>query len=365
MLNPEIASKKAELIHYGKIHIPKDLTLPFYPSLSTAGPGAGRRAMVFGFHGTRVKLSLVNDETNIFTLVRKRKAEMASKNQKTDDEIRECIQGKPYTILKNGEIFLDDVNIEPTIMHAPNQAFINITSECIFNCSFCATPELASGRKSCSVARWIELILAHANNSSLNSVAITSGVRSSPHETVLEMVQIIKGVREKLPNIPIGVEPYLTDNDDIDLLFEAGATELKINLETPNKQIFNKVCPGMAYESIYEVLKYAVSVFGENNVCSNLIIGLGESDEELINRVDELARIGVVANLRALRINEFNIQKLYDSLGYTPEPVPPERLINLGKKHREILDKYGLSTEEFQTMCHRCKSCDIVPQQDI
>jgi biotin synthase-related radical SAM superfamily protein len=365
MLSPELVKKKAELINYGKIHIPKGLTLPFYPSLSTAGPGAGRRAMVFGFYGTRVKLSLVNDETNVYTLSRKPKDELEPENQNKGGKTRACIEGKAYMILKNGTTFLDDVSIEPTLMHAPNQAFINITSECIFNCSFCATPELDTARKGCSSERWKELILAHANNSALHSVAITSGVRTSPHETVLEMVQIIKGVREKLPEIPIGVEPYITDNEDIDLLFEAGATEIKINLETPNKQIFDRVCPGMAYEKIHDVLEYAVAVFGKNKVCSNLIIGLGESDEELISMVEELAQIGVVANLRAVRVNDLNKQKLNNSLGYIPEPVPPERLIKLGEKQTEILDKNNLYTEQFQTMCHRCKSCDIVPQQDI
>ncbi|MFW9874167.1 MAG: radical SAM protein [Candidatus Thorarchaeota archaeon] len=365
MISPDIAHKKAELINHGKIHIPKGLTLPFYPSLSTAGPGAGRRAMVFAFSGTRVKLSLVKDESTVFSLARKPKNGSDSKDQKMENKTRACISGKPYMILKNGIPFLDDVSIEPTLMHAPNQAFINITSECIYNCSFCATPELDIARKGCSIERWIELILAHANNSAMESVAITSGVRSSPHETVLEMVRIIEGIREKLPKIPIGVEPYVTENEDIDLLFEAGATELKINIETPNKDIFDKVCPGMAYEKIYDVLEYAVSVFGKNNVCSNLIVGLGETDEELVSKVEELAKIGVVANLRAVRVNDLNKQKLNESLGYIPKPVAPERLMMLGEKQREILDKYSLSTAHFLTMCHRCKSCDIVPQQDI
>jgi biotin synthase-related radical SAM superfamily protein len=357
MMPPEIAAKKAELINYGKIHIPKELTLPFYPSRSTAGPGAGKTAMVFGFHGTRVKLGIVRDGSAIYSLARRPKSEIK--------EGRACIEGKPYAILKNGEPFLDEVSLEPTLMHAPCQAFINITSDCIYNCAFCVTPELDKKRKSCSVERWIELILAHEQNPAMKAVAITSGVASSPHETILDMVKIIKAVHEKLPEMPIGVEPYITENNDVDLLHEAGATEIKINLETPNSEIFDKICPEMDYDGIFHTLKYSVSVFGRNKVCSNLIIGLGETDEEILKTVEELAKLGVVATLRAIRLNDINTPKLTIALGTEPKPVPPNRLLELAKKQKQILDKYNLSTQEFKTMCHRCTSCDIVPHQDV
>ena len=368
MLSADILKKKAELISSGEIYIPKGFTLPYYPSRSTAGPGAGSRAMVFGFNDTRVKLAIVHDESSVFSLVRKTKERSKKEDtttKKNDCKTRWCILGKPYMILKNGEPFLDEVSLEPTLMHAPKQAFINITSRCMYNCSFCVTPELDKDRKACTVERWIELILAHEQNPDLEAVAITSGVAESPHKTVVDMVKIIKAVRDRLPKIPIGVEPYLTAKEDVDLLFEAGADEIKINLETPNREIFDKVCHGMVYDDIYQALKYSVTVFGRNKICSNLILGLGETDDDVLKAVEDLAKNGVTATLRALRLNEYNIPKLTKALGFTPRPVPPERLVYLGEKQKEILDKYELSTLEFKTMCHRCKSCDIVPQQDV
>jgi biotin synthase-related radical SAM superfamily protein len=369
MTKSEIAIKKAELINHGKINIPKGMALPFYPSKSTAGPGAGRRALVFGFSGTRVKLSLARDGSAKFTLTKKETDQKnKSGNQginEPDVAIRECIQGKPYAIMKNGEIFLENVSLEPTLMHAPNQAFINLTSKCIYDCSFCVTPELDLSDKTPTPERWIELILNHANNSNLESVSITSGVAGSPHDTVLDIVKVIKGVRERLPEIPIGVEPYITSEDDIDLIFSSGATEVKINLETPNQEIFDKVCKGLDYRGIKRVLEYSVTVFGKNKVCSNLIVGLGESDQEILAAVKVLAEKGIVATLRGIRVNDINRTKLNKALGFTPEPVPPERLVKLAEKQKKILEKYGLSTIEFKTMCHRCKCCDIVPQQDV
>ena len=40
-------------------------------------------------------------------------------------------------------------------------------------------------------------------------------------------------------------------------------------------------------------------------------------------------------------------------------------VLELAKKQKEIFNKHGLTTKEFNSMCHRCKCCDIVPQQDV
>ncbi len=359
MNTEDIALKKAELIEHGKINIAKGIVLPFYPSRSTAGPGAGRQAMVFGFAGTRAKLSIVRDGSAKFTLRPKEK-----QSPKTNI-VTPSSSGPSFMIYKNSKLFLDNVTLIPTVMHAPGQAFINITSECIYSCSFCTTPELDGKNKSTTPERWIELILNAAETKGFEVLAITSGVARSAHETVLDMVKIIEGVHEKLPGISIGVEPYVTENGDVKLLFDAGATEFKLNLETPRRDIFEKICRGLDYEGIENSLVYAVQLFGKNKVCSNLIVGLGETDAELLVKVEELAKAGIVATLRGLRVNDLNKTKLTAALGFMPEPPGPSRLIHLAKAQKKIFEKYDLSTDEFQTMCHRCKCCDIVPQQDL
>ena len=100
-------------------------------------------------------------------------------------------------------------------------------------------------------------------------------------------------------------------------------------------------------------------------MCSNLIVGLGETDVELLAKVEELAKRGIVATLRGVRVNELNSRKLKNALGFLPEPVKAERLLSLAQKQKEILEKHGLTTSKFETMCHKCRCCDIVPQQDL
>ena len=56
---------------------------------------------------------------------------------------------------------------------------------------------------------------------------------------------------------------------------------------------------------------------------------------------------------------------LSKALDYAPEPVPPEQLVFLAEKQKQILENYNLNTKLFKSMCHKCASCDIVPGVDI
>jgi len=197
------------------------------------------------------------------------------------------------------------------------------------------------------------------------AVAFTSAVVDSPSMTVERLAYVICRVREELdPIIPIGVEPYVESFDDIDRLKAAGADEIKINIETYDRDIFRKVCGKRDFEWLLKAIKYAVGTFGPGRVCSNIIVGLGETDKNVIDGVDYLAKMGCLTTLRPLRINDTNRKPLEDALGHI-EPVTPERIINLAEGQRSVFELYYLDPRSFRTMCHACTCCDIVPFKDI
>jgi biotin synthase-related radical SAM superfamily protein len=152
--------------------------------------------------------------------------------------------------------------------------------------------------------------------------------------------------------------------DQIDRLKQAGANEFKLNLETFDQSIFQKVCGELDLDWIMKALAHAVKVFGIGKVSSNIIIGMGESDENVLAGVRALAEIGVVATLRPLRVNDLNRRSLEEALGRI-EPISEERLLRLATEHKRILLDHGLTTLTFKTMCHSCTCCDIVPFRDI
>lgn len=336
--------KKATLILGGPVKIPEGMDLPFRPSCSTAGPGAGSTGMVLSFEGMRVKKA-ISRQKGEFELVPK--------------------GSNRYLLKRDGGVFLEDLEIQPVVFHAPEQAFFNLDNRCIYGCTFCASPLLDEEReKGHTPESVIRTIVEQHGRTGFDAVAITSGVPDTPEATVERVIQVVKGVRDQLPGVTIGVEPYISSLGQIDRLKDAGANEMKINIETFDRDIFSRVCPCKDYDAILCSIEHAVEVFGRGKVTSNIIIGLGESDENVLAGVEALAGMGCVATLRALRMNAINREGLTGAIGDTMR-VDEERLLRLAKAQQVILERHGLTTLSFKTMCNRCGCCDLVPFVDI
>ncbi len=337
-----IAETKAVLVCGGRVQVPSGFRPPFRLSRSTAGPGAGLRSMVIAFGGTRVKKGVTTEEAE-FQLVER---------------------DGGYALLHHGRSFIDEVELQPTLYHSPQQAFFNLDQRCMYHCVFCSSPLLDKEvTKGLTPDRIVEMIV-DARDRDMQAVALTSGVVGSPHETAERMAYIVRKVREQMPDIPIGVEPYIGPRGDIDMLKEAGADEIKINMEVWDRELFRRTCPDLDADHIMKALCHAVEVFGRGYVVSNIIIGLGEDDDNVLEAVEVLALMGVIANLRALSVNELNRGRIEEALGAL-EPVSPERLLRLAKEHRRILEGHGLSTLTLRTMCAACLCCDLVPFKDV
>lgn len=342
-VRPETARKKAELLAGGAVRIPSDFRLPFLPSRSTAGPGAGSTSMVFAFGRTRAKKQ-ISRESGEFELVRRNGG---------------------FSLSRGGRTFIKDVELVPTLLHAPYQAFINIDTACIYDCKFCVSPKLDHGvTRNLTDDKIVRMILEASRKEGFESVALTSAVVSSPTMTVSRMAGLVARVRKALPSVPIGVEPYATRPDEIETLKDAGADEIKLNIESFDRDIFERVCPDRDYDLILHGINHACEVFGKNRVCSNVIFGLGETDDNVLEGTKVLANMGAVATLRALRRSEHNIASLEEALGPL-EPVSPGRMLSLARRQKKILESYSLTPLKFRTMCHRCLGCDLVPFIDV
>ena len=319
--------------------------MPCFASRSTAGPDAGASSYAFIFHDVRIKLETTKNPEALLRLVQ---------NNGT------------FTIFLDTEKYIEDVKVLPLLAHAPNQTFMNLSSKCIMNCAFCTTVELLRGNGGdMTPERMLKIIRINAKHPSFEAVALTSGIPDSVAETNMRMVEAIKAIRAEFPKIPIGVEAYFDDIQCIQRMKDAGADEIKINIETWKPDLFEKVCPNRDREKTLAALEEAVRIFGRNMVQSNYIIGLGETDEDIIDGLKKLSHMGVVVNIRGIRLGELNRVRLEKALGKVPERVSAERLIKLAKVHKNILEMNHLDTDSFKTMCFSCECCDIMPMQDL
>ncbi|MCD6109033.1 MAG: radical SAM protein [Thermoplasmata archaeon] len=337
--------KKAELIRHGKIRL--DCNIGFPLERSTSGPSSWEKTIALKL-GDKHRVKLRINEDAKFVLI------------KSENSFQ--------IVTTSGDIFVKNVNTVPILFHAPEQAFINIEDRCIYGCIFCNNARLAKNSflQKYNDSMFVDLILKVSKREDFKAVALTSGVYPDTKTIIKRMTHIIKEIRKKLPIIPIGVEPYVEDKNEIIQLKEAGADEIKINIQTPNKQVFKKTCPGMKYEKILDLLDYAVEIFGENKVTSNIIYGLGEETVDILNNIELLAEKGVVPNLRLVRINDQNKKRIEKMMNRKLEnPPSADYIVFLSKQLKNVLKDNNLTTLEFKTMCQPCNCCDIVPFYDI
>ncbi|HPH35754.1 MAG TPA: radical SAM protein [Methanoregulaceae archaeon] len=319
---------KAELLSVGTIDIEETLLPP--PRTSTAGPGMGLQNVFFSSGGLRVRLEVNRDSP--LRMIRK------------DDHV---------VIIRDNKELAEGI-IEEVVAHCPGQVYITVSERCIYNCQFCSVP-LSKGKIK-TREEILAIVERAAQNGKLKVIALTSGIATSPDDEIDRVADIVRSLAPY--KVPIGVAVHPA-KDSSRKLKEAGVSEVKYSVETMDPEIFDRICRGRKghnLEFILESLREAVEVFGRNRVSTNIIIGLGETDECVRKGVEYLARMGVIAVLRPISISPLR----KEALAHAVRPSP-ERLLKLTTMTREILRNYGLSTAESQTMCLACTGCDLTP----
>lgn len=342
---------------------------------STAGPGAGIGSFFFRSGGHRVRLEYKNDPGATLQVQRiddVGDTHAASEEGGVDTSIGDgtgnvCISAG---VNKQDNTSDDDVvifykgrelvrgRIEPALLHCPEQAYITLSESCIFNCAFCPVPKLRGRTKTADEVR--RMIDDASRTGNLRAISITSGIERSPGEEVTRAVDLVRSLTKY--NLPIGVSVYPTRDSSIRLK-EAGAVEVKYNVETMDREVFGRACADMDLDFVLTSLKDAVGIFGRNRVFSNFIIGLGESDRTVKKGVETLAGIGVIPILRALNPHPLRP----DLIDVCPDAARPDadRLLRLARFEREVLDAHELRADVAETMCLPCGGCDLVPQWDL
>ncbi|MDO5844967.1 MAG: radical SAM protein [Methanocorpusculum sp.] len=314
---------KAELLEIGSAKIEGEPADEFIAK-SSAGPGLGGNGSVFfELNGKRVRLGI--SETSPVTIYHRENGSAVL-----------CVSDKKI-----------EGRLEKPGQHCPKQAFITITPSCIYNCRYCSVSKKKLPSKTVD-----EICGLIENAGDISAISLTSGVENSAEFEELKTIEILKKLKKY--NLPIGVSIYPVFGT-AKRLASAGASEIKFNLETATESLFNTLCPNMDRKIIDRELDEAVQILGRGHVFTNLIIGVGETDEEVAEFLENISKRGIIVSLRPL--NPGSQMKNFSRPTH-------ERMLSLFSLHTEIMKKYELDTAKAQTMCIACTGCDLVPFRD-
>jgi biotin synthase-related radical SAM superfamily protein len=116
-------------------------------------------------------------------------------------------------------------------------------------------------------------------------------------EVFTDLTTLIKALKQHA-NVPVSVSCQPLKAQNIKRLAEVGADRIGIAIDAATEKLFNEVKGSNAngpykWENQFKQLREAVNLFGKGNVSTHLIIGLGETEKEAVNLIQQCVNMGV------------------------------------------------------------------------
>jgi biotin synthase-related radical SAM superfamily protein len=182
-------------------------------------------------------------------------------------------------------------------------------SKCVANCGFCPQARKSYGRAD---------MLSRVSWPVFPTESVLDGVEKAVRagkmrrvclqalnypEVFKHLTSLVKAVHRKA-DVPISVSCQPLNGDNIGFLAEAGVERIGIPLDAATEQLFDKVKGSSAggpysWAEQFELLGWAVRIFGRGRVSTHLIVGLGETEREMVKLVQRCADMGVLPALFA------------------------------------------------------------------
>lgn len=187
-------------------------------------------------------------------------------------------------------------------------AFIIMGNICTRNCAYCnvqtGKPLPLDPSEPMNVAEAVK-------NMGLFHVVITTVTRDDlPDQGAEHFAKTVEAVRKLSPKTSIEVlcQDFLKNNDDAIILIKSKPDVFNHNIETVSR-LFNKARRGANYYNSLRLLEMAKRIDPNMYTKSGMMVGLGETDHEIFNTMDDLlqAKVDFLTIGQYLRPSEHHI----------------------------------------------------------
>lgn len=173
----------------------------------------------------------------------------------------------------------------------PTATFMILGDHCTRDCGFCS---VKSGNPSFVDAEESERVAEAAHEMGLRYVVITSVTRDDlPDGGALQFAKTIGAVKNKLPDAKVEVltPDFRGDVNSLKTVLDSRPDVFNHNMETV-KRLYYKVRPQADYECSINVLRDAKKIAPDIKTKSGLMLGLGETVDEVVELLRDLRGIG-------------------------------------------------------------------------
>jgi len=179
-------------------------------------------------------------------------------------------------------------------------------------------------------------------------LTLTTGTPNLVDKGALRYAEVAEKIRAEI-DIPIHAQIEPVGREYLELLYSSGIDTLGIHVETFDERIRKAVVPGKPEIDAYlESWENAVDIFGEWNVSSWIIVGLGESIESMVSGFKAMAERGIYPYIAP----------------YRPPPNSAEKtdlnhVLRVYEALKELKGEYDIKLK-FRAGCPRCTGCSAI-----
>jgi lipoyl synthase len=170
---------------------------------------------------------------------------------------------------------------------APTTLYAILGEHCLGACQFCAQArDSVADPKFLSRVAWPEFALDEVlkrlpDATGFHRICLQTLLDPGVPQRMLDIVHRLHTISE----LPISVCMNPTAPGWLTQLKDAGVDRVGIGLDCATEETFAVIKPGFSWERYHAFLDEIVEVFGTGSV--HLIVGLGESDEDLVRRIQD------------------------------------------------------------------------------
>jgi|Deesub1362B_J571_1020462.scaffolds.fasta_scaffold00071_54 radical SAM protein (TIGR04043 family) len=183
-------------------------------------------------------------------------------------------------------------------------------------------------------------------------VTLTTGKFEDEREEIITMSKVSEAVNDA-SGMPVHVQ--ITPPQNVELLEELKCDTLGIHIESFDESVLKKVAPGKfeMRERFEIVLKKAVDIFGESQVSTFVILGLGEDEMRTVEGCRRLLELGVIPYLVPFRKIRGTEMENYSQ----PSPEYTERVLI---RVAEMMKNFGVDPRRNKAGCVKCGGCSAI-----
>jgi radical SAM protein (TIGR04043 family) len=252
-------------------------------------------------------------------------------------------------------------------LHGTNVLATTVIQKCIRysqsqRCRFCTIEESLYAGDTIAVktpAQIAEVAAAAVRLDGIRQLVMTTGTTNGPDRGAAHLAACVRAVRAALPDLPIQVqcEPP-ADPSVLAYLKAAGATAIGIHVESMTDTVRARWMPGKATVPLDEYRRAwteAVRVFGRNRVSSYLLIGLGDTVDQIVTAAGELIALGVYPFVVPFR-------PLADSLATRDGATPPQAdvVAEVTERVADLLRTADMTGADQEAGCAACGACSLL-----